>query len=153
MWEPRRLTTVWAFTACYRDSFTLPEEYVTCVHEEEITVANYVLSLSWRTLTWRHSQLEDCIDMSGQIHSESTVHQEKDSGAHRIRSWKGCGAGLHVANWKFPVTQEFETLLSILCSVLISFHLAVHGCRGMNLLEIVFVCDQVNHNYCKMSVH
>jgi hypothetical protein len=24
MWEPRRLTTVWAFTACYRDSSTLP---------------------------------------------------------------------------------------------------------------------------------
>jgi hypothetical protein len=23
MWEPRRLTTLWAFTACYRDSFTL----------------------------------------------------------------------------------------------------------------------------------
>jgi hypothetical protein len=22
MWEPRRLTTVWASTACYRDSFT-----------------------------------------------------------------------------------------------------------------------------------
>jgi hypothetical protein len=22
MWEPRRLTTVWAFTACYRDSVT-----------------------------------------------------------------------------------------------------------------------------------
>jgi hypothetical protein len=22
MWEPRRLITVWAFTACYRDSFT-----------------------------------------------------------------------------------------------------------------------------------
>jgi hypothetical protein len=21
MWEPRRLTTVWAYTACYRDSF------------------------------------------------------------------------------------------------------------------------------------
>jgi hypothetical protein len=21
MWEPRRLTTLWAFTACYRDSF------------------------------------------------------------------------------------------------------------------------------------
>jgi hypothetical protein len=21
-WEPRRLTTLWAFTACYRDSFT-----------------------------------------------------------------------------------------------------------------------------------
>jgi hypothetical protein len=23
MWEPRRLTTLWASTACYRDSFTL----------------------------------------------------------------------------------------------------------------------------------
>jgi hypothetical protein len=23
MWEPRRLTTIWALTACYRDSFTL----------------------------------------------------------------------------------------------------------------------------------
>jgi hypothetical protein len=23
MWEPRRLTTLWAYTACYRDSFTL----------------------------------------------------------------------------------------------------------------------------------
>jgi hypothetical protein len=22
MWEPRRLTTIWASTACYRDSFT-----------------------------------------------------------------------------------------------------------------------------------
>jgi hypothetical protein len=22
MWEPRRLTTLWAFTACYKDSFT-----------------------------------------------------------------------------------------------------------------------------------
>jgi hypothetical protein len=22
MWEPRRLTTLWAFTVCYRDSFT-----------------------------------------------------------------------------------------------------------------------------------
>jgi hypothetical protein len=22
MWEPRPLTTLWAFTACYRDSFT-----------------------------------------------------------------------------------------------------------------------------------
>jgi hypothetical protein len=23
MWEPRPLTTLWAFTACYRDSFAL----------------------------------------------------------------------------------------------------------------------------------
>jgi hypothetical protein len=24
MWEPRRLTALWASTACYRDTFTLP---------------------------------------------------------------------------------------------------------------------------------
>jgi hypothetical protein len=24
IWEPRHLTTLWAFMACYRDSFTLP---------------------------------------------------------------------------------------------------------------------------------
>jgi hypothetical protein len=24
MWKPRRLITLWASTACYRDSFTLP---------------------------------------------------------------------------------------------------------------------------------
>jgi hypothetical protein len=28
MWEPRHLTTLWAFTACYRDSFPLPFMYI-----------------------------------------------------------------------------------------------------------------------------
>jgi hypothetical protein len=28
MWEPRRLTTLWAFMACYKDSFTLPFTYM-----------------------------------------------------------------------------------------------------------------------------
>jgi hypothetical protein len=27
MWEPRRLTSLWAFTACYRDSFTFTVTY------------------------------------------------------------------------------------------------------------------------------
>jgi hypothetical protein len=27
MWEPRRLTTLWGFTACYRDSFTLSQKW------------------------------------------------------------------------------------------------------------------------------
>jgi hypothetical protein len=31
MWEPRRLTTLWASTACYRDSFTFTFIYVWCV--------------------------------------------------------------------------------------------------------------------------
>jgi hypothetical protein len=27
MWEPERLTTLWAFMACYRDSFTFMCKY------------------------------------------------------------------------------------------------------------------------------
>jgi hypothetical protein len=36
MWEPRPLTPLWAFTACYRDSFTfylrlvLPSSFILC---------------------------------------------------------------------------------------------------------------------------
>jgi hypothetical protein len=32
MWEPRRLTALWAFTACYRDTFFffLPFTYILC---------------------------------------------------------------------------------------------------------------------------
>jgi hypothetical protein len=32
MWDPRRLTTLWVLTNCYRDSFTLHTEYliITC---------------------------------------------------------------------------------------------------------------------------
>jgi hypothetical protein len=33
MWEPRRLTTLWAFTACYRDNFTFSfNEHSFCIH-------------------------------------------------------------------------------------------------------------------------
>jgi hypothetical protein len=32
MWEPRRLTTLWASTACYRDSFTCTLNYRETVH-------------------------------------------------------------------------------------------------------------------------
>jgi hypothetical protein len=37
IWEPRRLTTLWASTACYRDSVTfildVPERRIVCVYE------------------------------------------------------------------------------------------------------------------------
>jgi hypothetical protein len=31
MWEPRRLTTLWAFRACYRDSFTFHWKRTACI--------------------------------------------------------------------------------------------------------------------------
>jgi hypothetical protein len=32
MWDPQRLTNLWASMACYRDSFTLPSTYVNLLH-------------------------------------------------------------------------------------------------------------------------
>jgi hypothetical protein len=32
MWEPRRLTTIWASTACYRDSFTFTFTFLLILH-------------------------------------------------------------------------------------------------------------------------
>jgi hypothetical protein len=37
MWEPRRLTTLWAFTACYRDTFTF--SYLTFCYDLYIHLA------------------------------------------------------------------------------------------------------------------
>jgi hypothetical protein len=51
MWEPRRLTTLWAFMACYRDSFTffLYEQHDTRWHFSFILLN----ILSKLTRTWR----------------------------------------------------------------------------------------------------
>jgi hypothetical protein len=38
MWEPRRLTTLWAFTACYRDSFTF---FIFCAYAERSLYSRY----------------------------------------------------------------------------------------------------------------
>jgi hypothetical protein len=37
MWEPRRLTTLWASTACYRDSFTF---YLIFMRPSSLTIYN-----------------------------------------------------------------------------------------------------------------
>jgi hypothetical protein len=44
MWEPRRLTTLWAFTACYRNSFTL-FFFTISPHLQPSTV--YLQPLTW----------------------------------------------------------------------------------------------------------
>jgi hypothetical protein len=36
MWEPRRLTTQWAFIACYRDSFTLEIYYIHRISKDNL---------------------------------------------------------------------------------------------------------------------
>jgi hypothetical protein len=44
MWEPRRLTILWASTACYRDSFTF---YVYCFHQRCYVTLRKSLRFSW----------------------------------------------------------------------------------------------------------
>jgi hypothetical protein len=43
MWEPRRLTTPWASTACYRDSFTF---IFTPILEVKIILHNHAYHLT-----------------------------------------------------------------------------------------------------------
>jgi hypothetical protein len=54
MWEPRRLTTLWAFTACYRDQLPLPHPFNTrllrCTVLKFIH-SNLIQSLSFWTLS------------------------------------------------------------------------------------------------------
>jgi hypothetical protein len=47
MWEPRGLTAFWAFTACYRDSFTFPFLPFTCERTEVHTAMIMKCTIFW----------------------------------------------------------------------------------------------------------
>jgi hypothetical protein len=59
MWEPRRLTTLWAFRACYRDSFTLPSN---SLHKNCLFVK---FSMQWKKSqmmqSWKQFSIADWI--------------------------------------------------------------------------------------------
>jgi hypothetical protein len=45
MWEPRRLTTLWASTACYRDSFTFFRTF----HASTLTRYSVLHDFAWES--------------------------------------------------------------------------------------------------------
>jgi hypothetical protein len=45
MWEPRRLTTLWASTACYRDSFTFYSKGIMRLTNHRCRVIKFKFSL------------------------------------------------------------------------------------------------------------
>jgi hypothetical protein len=48
MWDPQRLTTLWAFTACYRDSFTFFRGYFSSNEFfDDKMIADFVNILFW----------------------------------------------------------------------------------------------------------
>jgi hypothetical protein len=58
MWEPRRLTTLWAFMACYRDSFTVRFiiHYYTEIRQIKlgtfiIISRKHVITMRWRWIS------------------------------------------------------------------------------------------------------
>jgi hypothetical protein len=63
MWEPRRLTTLWPFTACYRDSFTF---YIFILKgkysKTALTVKNYFTSLYKMNAQWRGHVYDYCLE-------------------------------------------------------------------------------------------
>jgi hypothetical protein len=47
MWEPRRLTTLWAFTACYRHSFTLPLQISIFLDQSLVLNLSHIMNKRW----------------------------------------------------------------------------------------------------------
>jgi hypothetical protein len=50
MWEPRRLTTLWAFAACYRDSFTFTFLYYIHIRTDMQVFYAHPIEIAMRNL-------------------------------------------------------------------------------------------------------
>jgi hypothetical protein len=74
MWEPRRLTTLWASTACYRDSFTFSFLLYVCL------VARWTVLRKWHST---HCYLQELLSIFAEIQRETPVHEMKST------VWKG----------------------------------------------------------------
>jgi hypothetical protein len=55
-WQPRRLTTLWASTACYRDRlrFRSPTYHDSCAESQDsLFIVSTKLSVRWSSTSWR----------------------------------------------------------------------------------------------------
>jgi hypothetical protein len=50
MWEPRRLTTLWAFTACYMNSFTILLDLHKLYGAEWAIIVKYMFKVIWKEI-------------------------------------------------------------------------------------------------------
>jgi hypothetical protein len=73
MWEPRPLTPLWAFTACYRDRFTL---YLKHMYRHTLSIL--ILLLAALLLPWNFgTQVKSIpIPIFSRIHSARTTHRK-----------------------------------------------------------------------------
>jgi hypothetical protein len=58
MWEPRRLTILWASTACYRDSFTFYTAFL-CSLFNNAAIVTLHTSVEWIIMSWKGCETSD----------------------------------------------------------------------------------------------
>jgi hypothetical protein len=74
MWEPRRLTTLWASTACYRDRYREIQTGHTLLSHRRLLCCKVTLQLEWKhSIVSRFSWHTSCSEIG---HVESS-HQKK----------------------------------------------------------------------------
>jgi hypothetical protein len=97
MWEPRRLTTLWASTASYRDSFTFFFLYITFGADKMSQAKGYNLYIRcYLQITWIPSKYCHVLYKFFYLIKPSVTQDTRmcprgwilDWSAHR---WKGCG--------------------------------------------------------------
>jgi hypothetical protein len=70
MWEPRRLTNLWAFSACYRDTFTFIYRVLETWHARTssfLLLHAFALNLGlvvWRALSWETREFGGGIEIT-----------------------------------------------------------------------------------------
>jgi hypothetical protein len=62
MWEPQRLTIVWASTACYSDSFTLPVKNEDEDKEENMKSKKFTAKRNWCSVS---AQAQEVVTLLG----------------------------------------------------------------------------------------
>jgi hypothetical protein len=116
MWEPRRLTTLWASTACYRDSFTV---YMALCHRKHNT--------SWPQLREPrilHNGWLRCVLHGNNMSSRQTYHAVPDDEPNLL-----CYC-LAYCTYNFCLTNR--------CSVLISLRTwSTHTSSSFNPVDFV----------------
>jgi hypothetical protein len=120
MWEPRPLTPLWAFTACYMDSFTF------------FTYVQFVYCTGWRELQFLAKKFV-CLQSSIGVFAVSIFHFTMLGQLLWILMWgQYSWIDFYLIRWgKTHVTTE----------ILTSLYVYVESCQGWVLGMTCFVTD------------
>jgi hypothetical protein len=133
MWEPRRLTTLWAFTACYTDSFTfLPflNSFPPVFHSSFLISFSlfffYYFAISVFILSFCHPPLFSLIviNISRIINRRMSIWTDfppTSSDIHPFALFETYALGY----WTLTNLYTFQLYVGIYCQILSSFYFRV----------------------------